>query len=80
MMHDRYATVKPTRTVFAESLCFYYMFLLSSGARAQPVNFGHFSTSPSRRPMVSMNSSTMSSTTERVGRTRSSEPTTWPTK
>ncbi len=31
-------------------------------------------------PTVSMNSSTMSSTTERADRTRSSEPTTCPTK
>src|ERR1700752_4933114 len=36
----------------------------------------HLSTKFSSRPTVSMNSSTMSSPTERVGRTRSSEPTT----
>ena len=40
-------------------------------ARRRRVLAAHFSTSPSSRPMVSMNSSTMSSTTERAGRTRS---------
>src|ERR1700757_432734 len=49
--------------------------------RATPAGrAAHLSTRSSSRPMVSMNSSTMSSTTERVGRTRSSEPTTCPTK
>src|SRR6516165_5307627 len=45
--------------------------------RATPAGrAGQLSTRLSSRPMVSMNSSTMSSTTERAGLTRSSEPTT----
>ncbi|COX89925.1 Uncharacterised protein [Mycobacterium tuberculosis] len=40
----------------------------------------HLCTNPCSCPTVSMNSSTMSSTTERADRTRSSEPTTCPTK
>lgn len=40
----------------------------------------HRSTSSLRCPTVSMNSETMSSTTDRAGLTLFSEPTTWPTK
>src|SRR5271168_5339447 len=55
--------------------------LVLVGDRAPTPGAGaHLSTSSSSRPMVSMNSSTMSSTTARAGRTRSSDPTTWPTK
>lgn len=41
---------------------------------------GHRSTKSSRRPIVSMNSETISSTTEAVGCTLFIDPTTWPTK
>jgi hypothetical protein len=53
--------------------------VLGTDGAASP-SAGHLSTNPSSCPMVSMNSSTMSSTTERAGRTRSREPTTCPTK
>ncbi|KEF95485.1 hypothetical protein K883_04795 [Mycobacterium sp. TKK-01-0059] len=65
IMHERSDAVKSLDSV--------------SAIRYRPAR-DHFSTRPSSRPIVSMNSSTMSSTTERVGRTRSSEPTTCPTK
>ncbi len=47
-------------------------------ARAGPVS--HRSTNSSRRPTTSMNSETISSTTDPAGWTLFSEPTTWPTK
>ena len=49
-------------------------------APARPGFITHRSTSSSRRPTVSMNSETISSTTDAVGCTLFIEPTTWPTK
>jgi hypothetical protein len=72
MMHDGADTVKQTRAA-APNL---YAFITFADAATSVDARFHRSTRLSSRPMVSMNSSTISSTTERVGRTRSREPTT----
>ncbi len=73
IIHDGGAPVNPFRVVLPNL----YFRAAKTPPNQEPT---YLSTSPSSRAMVSMNSSTMSSTTDRVGRTRSSDPTTWPTK